>query len=196
MFHRNIEPGAPDVATPLHDQLEYLDKLVEPHLTPGQYGYWRYVWGAAVRAAAAKNTSNRSWFYRFQAVSSASAVIIPALVGLNLSGEGGVVVRWLTFAVGLLGALATAALQLFRSGSRWRLNRDYYSDLIRKGRDFGLNIEAAGKRDDKIWQTFQSEVSDIIERYNSTYDSAVISPTQPGVISGPGNADRGTSDHH
>lgn len=179
MAKRDPEPGGPDVGTPLSAQLDYLDQLVKPHLSTGQFGYWSNVWKAAVRSAANKNSSNRTWFYRFQAVSSASAVIIPALVGLNLSGTGGVAVRWLTFAVGLIGALAAAALQLFRSGSRWRMNRHYYSDLIRIGREFGLDVEKSGSCDDARWGKFQKEISDIIEHYNSTYDSEVISPTQP-----------------
>jgi hypothetical protein len=161
-------------------QLDYLEQLVEPHLSPGQFGYWSNVWKAAVQAAAKKMSDNRTWFYRLQAVSSAAAVIIPALVGLNLSGTGGVAVRWITFAVGLIGALAAAALQLFRSGSRWRMNRHYYSDLIRTGRNFGMDIAASGACEDNEWSKFQKAIAGIIERYNNVYDSEVISPTQPG----------------
>lgn len=175
-----MDPGAPDVGTPLSMQLDYLEQLVKPHLSSGQFGYWSNVWKAAVQAAAKKMSDNRHWFYRLQGVSSAAAVIIPALVGLNLSGTGGVAVRWITFVVGLVGALAAAALQLFRSGSRWRMNRHYYSDLIRTGRNFGMDIAAAGGAERDKWMIFQNEVADIIESYNSVYDSEVISPTQPG----------------
>jgi Protein of unknown function (DUF4231) len=170
---------APDVGTPLSTQLGYLEQIIEPHLRPEQFKYWSNVWMPAVRVAAGKMYSNRRWFYGFQGVSSASAVIIPALVGLNLSGTGGVTVRWISFVVGLIGALATAALQLFRSGSRWRMNRHYYSDLIKIGRDFSMGIAASGHCGGAEWKAFQKEVGDVIERYNTVYDSEVISPTQP-----------------
>lgn len=173
------DPGAPDVGTPLSTQLEYLEQLVKPHLSPAQFQYWSNVWKPAVQVAARKMDDNRQWFYRYQGVSSAAAVIIPALVGLNLSGTGGATVRWITFVVGLIGALAAAALQLFRSGSRWRMNRHYYSDLIRSGRNFSMDVAEHEGSEDGKWRAFQKEVEGIIENYNTLYDSEVISPTQP-----------------
>jgi Protein of unknown function (DUF4231) len=179
MSSRKTDPGAPDVGTPLSIQLDYLEQLIKPYLKPAQFQYWSNVWKAAVYAAAKKIHDNRIAFYRFQGISSAAAVIIPALVGLNLSGTGGVAVRWITFAVGLIGALAAAALQLFRYGSRWRINRHYYSDLIRTGRNFGMDVAASGTCEDGKWKKFQSEIGNIIEQYNNVYDSEVISATQP-----------------
>jgi hypothetical protein len=82
--------------------------------------------------------------------------------------------------VGLVGALAAAQLQLFRYGSRWRLYRHYYSDLMKTGRHFGMNVAAAGTCNDEKWNDFEKEIGNTIEQYNHGYDSEVISPTQPG----------------
>jgi hypothetical protein len=123
---------------------------------------------------------NRRRFYYTQGVSSATAVIIPALVGLNLSGTGGVFVRWSTFIIGLIGALAAAGLQLMRFGSRWRLNRHYYSDPIGAGRNFGMDVATTESCDESKWNSFQEQITTIMENYNNVYDSEVISPIQPG----------------
>jgi len=48
-----------------------------------------------------------------------SAITVPSLVGLNLSGTGGVIVRWITFALSLVAAVSTAFLTLYRLGDRW-----------------------------------------------------------------------------
>jgi hypothetical protein len=161
-------------------QIDYLEQQVKPCLTAAEFEYWSNVWKAAVHAAAKKMSDNRHWFYRFQGVSSAAAVVIPALVGLNLSGTGGTAVRWITFVVGLIGALAAAALKLFRVGPRWQINRHYYADLIGIGRSFGMDVAASGSCGKEQWENFQQKVGDIIVQFNNVYDSEVISPTQPG----------------
>lgn len=173
-------PSAPDVGTKLSAQFSYLEQLVAPCLGSAQFDFWSNVWKAATESAARRMEINRRRFYVAQGVSSAAAVIIPALVGLNLSGTGGVFVRWSTFVVGLIGALASAWLQLLRFGSRWRMNRHYYSDLIRAGRVFGMDVARSGSCDADRWKGFQEQVMDTIENYNNVYDSEVISPIQPG----------------
>src|SRR5262249_30766274 len=146
------DPGAPDVGAPLAAQIKYIESLIKPpRLGEAEFEYWSNVWKPAVQAAARKLADNRRWFYQLQGTASASAVIIPALVGLNLSGTGGIFVRWATFVVGLIGALATAALQLFRVGPRWRLNRHYYADLIGSGRTFGMDVAAADGCAEQKW---------------------------------------------
>jgi hypothetical protein len=180
MPNRRTEPGAPDVGTRLDVQLSYLEQFVRPYLSSAQFDFWSNVWKAAVGTAARKMDINRRRFYYTQGVSSAAAVTIPALVGLNLSGTGGLLVRWSTFIVGLIGALAAAGLQLLRFGSRWRINRHYYSDLIRAGRNFGMDVATSEGCEENRWKDFQEQITDIIENYNNVYDSEVISPIQPG----------------
>jgi hypothetical protein len=180
--NRDKAPAALDVSGAVSAQFDYLDKIVE-QLTDAQHGYWDAVWKTAVIAAAAKIATNRQWFYRLQGTTTATAVIVPALVGLNLNGTGGEAVRWSTFAVGLTGAMAAAALQLFRFGSRWRLNRDYYTELVSSGRTFAMQIarspDATCTGDE--WDRFQQDTDQVIARYNNLYDTEVISATQPGT---------------
>jgi hypothetical protein len=170
---------APDVGGSLAAQFEYVDGVLQDKLDHVQSLFWTLVWQRAVRTAAAKLHSNRVRLYFFQATATAAAVTIPALVGLNLNGSGGTAVRVASFVVGLIGALATAALQLFRYGPRWRLYRDYYHDLITLGRQFAAGVATAGSCPPEEWEKFRVEVISVIEKYDAAYDSDIITPTQP-----------------
>jgi hypothetical protein len=166
-------PAGSNEAAALKSQLSYYRTAVA-HLNTGQRNYWAFVWQPAVESAFKKIQDNRKWFYSLQGASTAAAVTVPALVGLNLSGTGGQVVRWLTFAVGLAGALTTATLTLFRFGSRWRLNREYYAELLQAGRNYALlGAPADG------WTAFQQRVDGYIAAYDRSYDAEIISAAQP-----------------
>jgi hypothetical protein len=60
-----------------------------------------------------------------------SSITVPSLVGLNLSGTGGAVVRWLTFAFSLVAAITTGMLTLYRLSDRWLMYRKLNQDLIK-----------------------------------------------------------------
>lgn len=83
----------------LKAQFDSFRRTVEAKLQPAQQDYWNNVWAPAVDGAFRKLNQNRKWFYSWQGTSTAAAVIVPALVGLNLSGTGGIMVRWVTFAM-------------------------------------------------------------------------------------------------
>src|SRR5215831_10086546 len=124
----------------LKAQFDSYRRTVEAKLQPAQQDYWNTVWASAVDKNFRKLQNMRKWFYSLQGASTAAAIIVPALVGLNLSGSGGVTVRWVTFAVGLIGALCSSFLQLFRFGPRWRLYRDCFSALLLTGRDYATEL--------------------------------------------------------
>ena len=67
---------------------------------------------------------NRKQFYGLRLAAVISAIIVPSLVGLNLSGTGGSAVRWLTFTLSLIAALSMllAGAHSDRTGERrWHL---------------------------------------------------------------------------
>jgi Protein of unknown function (DUF4231) len=167
-------------------QFALYKKTVEAKLQPAQQDYWNTVWAPAVDRAFRKMNDNRMWFYSLQGASTAAAVIVPALVGLNLSGTGGVAVRWVTFAVGLLAALCSSFLQLFRFGTRWRLNRDYFSALLLKGRTYVTSLTLLqGQPTQQTWEDFRRDVDVTIANYDRTYDAEIISAVQPQAPGGP-----------
>jgi hypothetical protein len=157
----------------LASQLQYFRSAVF-QLPAAKQIYWTEVWEATVADSFNKVQANRKWFYSLQGTSAAAALVVPALVGLNLSGTGGVAVRWVTFVIGLIGALTGAALTLFRFGSRWRLYRDFYSELLQAGREYIL----LGAPPDG-WTGFQQRVDGYMAAYDRAYDAEVITAVQP-----------------
>jgi hypothetical protein len=75
----------------LRAQLKQMRTAVEPFVTDGgRRAYWTARWEAYVLLAARRVISNREQFYQLRLLAVSSSVIVPSLVGLNLSGTGGV----------------------------------------------------------------------------------------------------------
>lgn len=90
---------------------------------------------------------------------------------------------------GLIGALASSFLQLFRFGARWRLNRDYSSALLLRGRNYVTSLALTqGQPTQEAWNTFQGDVDAIIANYDRTYDAEIISAVQPQAPGGSSTA--------
>src|SRR6266702_3942467 len=118
----------------LRIQLGAMHEAAQVFLTDDtRRAYWTSAWESAVVRAATRVESNRKQFYGFRLTAISSAIIVPSLVGLNLSGTGGSAVRWLTFSLSLIAALSTAMLTLFRFGDRWMLYRALSGELVNAG---------------------------------------------------------------
>lgn len=131
-------------------------------------------WTYYLSYAARRENSNRRAFYIIGIISLASAITVPALVGLNLSGTGGVVVRWITFAFSLLTALATGMLTLYRIGDRWLMYRRLMESLLATGRTLLDHAESADPGGQEAWRNFASATDKAISDYDSSYEDAVI----------------------
>src|SRR5437879_13839404 len=83
-------PGRITLDPALEAQLAYFRTVIaERFRDQGIQDYWTEVWEAAVKGAAAKIAQHRVWFYFLQGAATTAAVVVPALVGLKLSGTGG-----------------------------------------------------------------------------------------------------------
>ena len=139
--------------------------------------YWDE-WEYRVLWAADAVHSDEKAFYGLRTIALFSSIAVPSLVGLNLSGAGGTVVRWLTFALSLIAAITTGALTLFRIGDRWLMYRKLKEGLL--GAALTL-LESSGKDgdlQDKAWAAFTSATSALVADYNRTYEAAVITAVQ------------------
>lgn len=132
--------------------------------------YWAKAWELVVVHAAARVEGNRKEFYGLRLTAVISAITVPSLVGLNLSGTGGTMVRWLTFAFSLVAALSTAIITLFRFGDRWLMYRKLSSDLMTAG--WAL-VNSPGT-DEGAWARFTAATEAAKGRYNAAYQTAVI----------------------
>jgi hypothetical protein len=137
--------------------------------------YWDGRWATFTRFAAGRVKQNREHFYTIRLVATLSAVIVPALVGLNLAGAGGAAVRWCTFSLSLVAAVSTAVLGVFRYGDRWNLYRDLQTELLAAA----WSLLNTGCERDSEWATFTRRTENAIAKYNGAYDSDLIKSGTP-----------------
>jgi Protein of unknown function (DUF4231) len=151
-------------------QMRAMHAVLKPlHQDPARDAFWTARWETYLLLAARRVSSNRKQFYGLRAVAVISSVIVPSLVGLNLAGTGGIVVRWLTFALSLIAATSTATLALFRFGDRWFLYRDLQNELLRCGWILIAQFEAA-----TAWLAFVAATDTAIDKYNGAYEADLI----------------------
>ena len=161
----------------LTTQLRVMHGAAEPFLTTdARVAYWSQVWELEIIRAMRRVESNRKQFYGFRLTAISSAIIVPSLVGLNLSGTGGTTARWLTFSLSLVAALSTAILALFRFGDRWLMYRALSNELINAG---WAMVNSPHTDLDKPWAAFTSATNAAISRYNAEYATEVITAAQP-----------------
>jgi uncharacterized protein DUF4231 len=161
----------------LRTELRVMHSAARPFLnSETRVAYWTQVWELEIVRAGLRIESNRKQFYGFRLIAISSAIIVPSLVGLNLSGTGGTAVRWLTLSLSLVAALSTAILTLFRFGDRWLMYRTLSNELINAGWAF---INSPQTDLNRPWSVFSSTTKSAISRYNAEYTTEVITAAQP-----------------
>jgi hypothetical protein len=83
--------------------------------------------------SAAQRTRLR--YYVLRGVTLVGAVVVPALVSLNVIGSAKTAVLWIAFAVSLVVGLCAALEGFFRLGERWRHYRRRAEELKAEGWD-------------------------------------------------------------
>jgi hypothetical protein len=173
----------------LRVELRAMHGAAEPFLTSdARVAYWSQVWELEVIRASLRVESNRKQTYSFRLTAISSAIIVPSLVALNLSGTGGTAVRWLTFSLSLVAALSTAILTLFRFGNRWLMYRTLSNELLNTG---WAMVNSPHADLDKPWFAFTAATNATISRYNVEYAAEVITAAQPKS----GNQSDGRAEH-
>jgi hypothetical protein len=139
--------------------------------------------------SARRNQRNH---YTLRLITILGGVAIPALVGLNITGEAADDVRWLTFALGLLVASAAALEEFFRYGERWRHFRRHAELLKAEGWAF---LELVGptytnfETHAEAFRTFVSRVEDTMRQEVGVYVTEVTrAPEQEGRTDKPGSS--------
>ena len=89
-------------------------------LTDLERHFMRSRWLDQVLWNEARSDSARDWYYRLRVTAIIGGVIIPALVSLNVGQDFTETLRWITFGISLLVAIATTVEGFFRFGERWR----------------------------------------------------------------------------
>ena len=178
------------------EEVQKIDKAAERFLTNDVNKACWGRWKIAVRLAIRDTDQSRKTFYILRTMALVSAISVPSLVGLDLSGTGGSVVRWLAFTLSLITAIVTGIVTLYRLGDRWLMYRTHRDDLIAIGwalvKDRGPNTE----EDQQVWTGFIAATGKSVAQYNKTYATAVIQAAQSNPESdksGPHNREEPTT---
>jgi len=140
--------------------------------------YWCQKWEFEVLKAADVERFNRnlSTWLRFTALVSAVFVSTLAGISISVSGPSSTFIRVTTLVLGLISALATGAIAVFRSQERWLMYRRLQSDLMTAA--WKLINACADDTKDKSWETFVKETDHAMHTYDRQYQSAVIANSQ------------------
>jgi hypothetical protein len=92
---------------------------------------------------AAQRTRKR--YYVLRSTIAVGAVLVPALVSLNVIGAAKTAILWVTFAVSLVVGISAALEGFFHLGERWRHYRRRVEELKAEGWDY---YELAGSYKD------------------------------------------------
>jgi len=151
-----------------------------PILDESQKADWSE-WEYQVRHAAMQVEARKNEFYRARIIAVASAIIVPSLVGLNLSGTGGTAVRWTTFGFSLVAALSTAFVTLLRLPDRWLMYLRLRDNLLKIGWDL-----VNSRTESNAWETFTSSMGKTMDDYNATYEKVIVGAAQSTESTAPG----------
>ena len=145
-------------------------------LTDLQKHFIRSRWLDQVLWMEGRADQARTWYYIFRLTTIILGVIIPVLVGLNIVGQMGTVLRYVIVVIGLLVAISAALEEFFRYGERWRHFRQTVEWLKIEGwRFFQLSDPYLKyKTHTDAYIDFADRVEDIIRRDVNVYISELV----------------------
>jgi hypothetical protein len=124
----------------------------------------------------------RRRYYTLRLITVLGAVVIPALLSLNLTGNTETAVKWTTFAISLLVAASAATEGFFHFGARWRHYRGTVERLKSEGWSFaelsGHYRRQNGTHRD-VFSDFVSHVEQTLGQEVEEYVEGVVAEAQP-----------------
>lgn len=160
------------------EQIDIMDDAAARFLTNDARRASWLRWKSEIMLASRDAAVSRRAFYILKTIGLLSAITVPSLVGLNLAGTGGRVVRWLTFAFSLIAAILTSILTLYRIGDRWLMHKKLRDDLMAIGWTLIQSPGGEEHEEQQAWRTFITETELAISEYGKTYETAVIQAAQ------------------
>ena len=120
--------------------------------------------------------SARQWYYVLRVTAIVLGVIIPVLVGLNIQGTPGEILRYGIVILGLLVAVSGALEEFFRYGERWRHYRQTVEWLKIEGwRFFQLSEPYRRyKTHAEAYPIFADRIEDLIRQDVNVYVSEIV----------------------
>lgn len=111
------------------------------------------------------------WWYRaLRLATIIGGVMVPALVGLNVSGGWELTAKVLTFVISLVVALSAAVEEFYRYGERWRHYRSMVESLKSEGWQFlQLSGPYANQIHEQAYPTFAARVEELSQEEVKQY---------------------------
>ncbi len=110
----------------------------------------------------------QTWYYRLRLVTIIGGVIVPALVGVNLTDQQSLrdILGWISFTLSLVVAISTSIEGFFQYGNRYRQYRGTAEMMKMEGWEF---LQLSGPYEDagshtEIYTTFATRVEALIKK--------------------------------
>ena len=116
-------------------------------------------------------------YYRLRLVTVVGAVIVPALVSIDLGGDADRAISSLTLAVSLVVAASAAVEEFFHFGERWRHYRRTVEQLKAEGWLFFELVgeyDASGNGHVEAFPRFAARVEDLLREDVDVYVTEVV----------------------
>jgi hypothetical protein len=162
---------------------EVLGKMVEAlALSDAQKVYLHARWLGQVDWMSRTARQARDRYYALRLTTVVGGVIVPALVGLNLSGLASDAVHWATFGLSLVVAIAAALEEFFHYGERWRHYRRNVEWLTSHGCQF---LQLCGPYQQfhspaEAYPEFVNQVEKVLQEDPRTYFTDVVGERRQG----------------
>jgi hypothetical protein len=128
-------------------------------------------------------TRAHRWYHGLRLITVVGAVLIPALISLDLGNGHGWLLRGGTFALSLVVAICAAVEEFFHFGERWRHYRQFSEELKIEGWKF-LQLTGPYRRFSPShsagYPRFAARVEAIIERDVEVYITDVVREEDDG----------------
>lgn len=188
-------PGAADRSTDTASNEAQLAPLIERlQLQPLQLEYLRRRWLEQLDWNDDKSTKLQGRYRVLRLTTIVGGVLVPALVGLNVTGPVSEGIRWTVFALGLVVALAAAIEGFYRYGDRWSHYRRATELMKSEGWQF-LQLSGqygAYQSHADAFPRFVSQVEALIQEDVDAYFTTVVAeqpqrpePAQPQAEEAP-----------
>ncbi|WP_017319458.1 DUF4231 domain-containing protein [Mastigocladopsis repens] len=155
-----------------------LEKLIETlELSDLQKQFLRSRWLEQVSWMGGRARNARNWYYRLRLTAIIGGIIVPILVGLNISDKNvASSVRWFTIGLSGVVAISSAVEEFFHYGDRWRHYRHTAESLKTQGWQFSQlsGLYNGYKSHQEAFPNFATQIEDILQRDVDVYVTEVV----------------------
>ena len=128
----------------------------------------RDCWVASIQAANRRKRLNRRFHLACRYVAYTGALVLPILTGVTAVNASSSVRVW-TFAVSLVVAVATGALQVFKFGQQWRIHEEFAAAMEAEGWSYFQRLGPYRDAGDNAYALFFERVKTLRQRRGTQF---------------------------